>query len=409
MKFNKVNKNKKFSGGKANKNPTAQSSEFEFYSDQFLSDVGNREIGQLIERKQVQRKPDVSEPGDHHELEADKTAERIVRSGPPDFNKMTPDEIIDHFRNVQMKTLNPLFENAGIYNPKDSGEPLDRDTLDYLQPGFGIDLDNVRVHKGEDANQLSKSVGAKAFAYGNNIVFAKNEYKPDTLQGKKLIAHELAHVEQQNSTGVQKEIIHRWPDETSKEPKEKARTQIGFKCHDAVVYWLLLSLKLTDKEALATLKQIHDKRGSSRDWVGEALGYDIGDRITSYDQANAGDILFTGFKSAAGHVIASSLAHSMVVIKKNKIRGYNNFGTFGTKKGPDKFSTEDLSLADYWGHVGTTTDMGLGIAGASPAYRVTYAQATSNLATWITNVKTEPDLALRAIGPIAPAVPVSTP
>ena len=47
------------------------------------------------------------------------------------------------------------------------------------------------------ANDLNHAVSAKAFATGTDVYFAKDQYKPNTSDGDKLIAHELAHVVQQ--------------------------------------------------------------------------------------------------------------------------------------------------------------------------------------------------------------------
>ncbi|KAB2930950.1 MAG: DUF4157 domain-containing protein, partial [Leptonema illini] len=69
----------------------------------------------------------------------------------------------------------------------------------------------VRVHTGAAAEEAADSIGAKAFAKGSDIVFAKGEYNPNTAEGRGLIGHELAHVAQ-NATGV-----HRAPKEGEKE------------------------------------------------------------------------------------------------------------------------------------------------------------------------------------------------
>jgi hypothetical protein len=55
----------------------------------------------------------------------------------------------------------------------------------------------VRIHTDEKADSLAGSIQAKAFTVGNDIAFAKGEYKPESSSGKHLIAHELGHVVQQ--------------------------------------------------------------------------------------------------------------------------------------------------------------------------------------------------------------------
>jgi hypothetical protein len=88
-----------------------------------------------------------------------------------------------------------------IKSLKGKGNPLNRPIKDYFEPRFGVDLGNVRVHTDGNANLLARSIHAKAFTYGNHIVFGEGQYQPDTLTGKKLIAHELTHTIQQDSRG----------------------------------------------------------------------------------------------------------------------------------------------------------------------------------------------------------------
>ena len=59
------------------------------------------------------------------------------------------------------------------------------------------DLSDVRVHTGSTAEALNTAVSARAFATGTDVYFASGEYRPNTTDGDRLIAHELAHVVQQ--------------------------------------------------------------------------------------------------------------------------------------------------------------------------------------------------------------------
>jgi len=77
------------------------------------------------------------------------------------------------------------------------GRPLDPATRGFFEPRFGFDLGQVRVHHENSAADAAKSVGARAFTVGENIVFARGEFAPTSSHGRHLIAHELAHVAQQ--------------------------------------------------------------------------------------------------------------------------------------------------------------------------------------------------------------------
>lgn len=61
------------------------------------------------------------------------------------------------------------------------------------------DFSGVRVHTGPHAARAAEAVSAQAFTVGRDIVFGPGRYQPATTEGRKLIAHELTHVVQQNS------------------------------------------------------------------------------------------------------------------------------------------------------------------------------------------------------------------
>ncbi len=83
------------------------------------------------------------------------------------------------------------------------GEPLADDQRAKFEQFFGKDLSSVRVHADSDAARLSGSLGADAFTVGNDVYFGAGRYQSGATD--KLLAHELTHVVQQNST------VHRFP------------------------------------------------------------------------------------------------------------------------------------------------------------------------------------------------------
>lgn len=87
-------------------------------------------------------------------------------------------------------------ELDGLYG---GGHPLSKATRDFFEPRFGWDFSNVRVHSNAHANQLARRVSAKAFTYGNNVVFGAGEYAPESPDGMRLLGHELTHVVQQSN------------------------------------------------------------------------------------------------------------------------------------------------------------------------------------------------------------------
>ena len=83
------------------------------------------------------------------------------------------------------------------------GKPLERSVRDAMAQRFGHDFGAVRVHADAAADASARSLGAAAFTCGQDIYFAAGGYRPDTADGRVLLAHELAHtVQQQDGTSA---------------------------------------------------------------------------------------------------------------------------------------------------------------------------------------------------------------
>jgi hypothetical protein len=81
------------------------------------------------------------------------------------------------------------------------GQPLDAGTRAELEPRFGHSFADVRVHADGRAAESAAAVSAHAYAVGRDIVFGAGRYAPASAEGRRLIAHELAHVVQQSAGG----------------------------------------------------------------------------------------------------------------------------------------------------------------------------------------------------------------
>jgi hypothetical protein len=77
------------------------------------------------------------------------------------------------------------------------GQPLDAQTRGFMEPRFGHDFSQVRVHSDARATESAQAVNALAYTVGRDVVFGKGEYEPGTSEGRRLLAHELTHVVQQ--------------------------------------------------------------------------------------------------------------------------------------------------------------------------------------------------------------------
>jgi hypothetical protein len=81
------------------------------------------------------------------------------------------------------------------------GRPLDAAARRFMESRFGRDFSRVRVHTDAKAAASARAVDALAYTVGTNVVFDAGRYAPGTPAGRKLLAHELAHVVQQEGAG----------------------------------------------------------------------------------------------------------------------------------------------------------------------------------------------------------------
>jgi hypothetical protein len=98
-----------------------------------------------------------------------------------------------------------------------------------MEPRFGHDFGEVRVHAGPRAAQAAKSVNAVTYTVGRDIVVGRENVAPDTRQGRELIAHERAHVVQQSrrTPSEPSNLRSTRPDDaagrTRREPRQRRR------------------------------------------------------------------------------------------------------------------------------------------------------------------------------------------
>lgn len=81
------------------------------------------------------------------------------------------------------------------------GQPLDAPARSQMEELFNEDFSGVRVHTDAEAAASAQDIEARAYTSGEDVVFNANEYRPDTSEGKQLIAHELAHTVQHRDAG----------------------------------------------------------------------------------------------------------------------------------------------------------------------------------------------------------------
>lgn len=180
----------------------------------------------------LQTKLTINEPGDAFEQEADRLAERVMRTPAPDSpgggecrKCSTPgqDDEMLQMKHVQPgdagRTAAPPIVHEVLRSP---GQPLDPATRAFMEPRFGHDFSRVRVHTGAMADESAGDVNALAYTVGSHVVFGAGRFAPGTRQGRRLIAHELTHVLQQGG-GVA--AIQRAPGDATKPATSPASRQ----------------------------------------------------------------------------------------------------------------------------------------------------------------------------------------
>jgi len=152
----------------------------------------------------VQPKLKIGSASDKFEQQADRVAGSVVNFSPPGVQKKCSacekEESLQRKSNTaQAAGTAPNSVAQKIQNTSD-GKQLPDSVNSEMSQKIGANFSNVQIHTGPDASHLSRSLGARAFTYKNNIFFDSGEYDPNSRYGKWLLAHELTHVVQQQAT-----------------------------------------------------------------------------------------------------------------------------------------------------------------------------------------------------------------
>lgn len=198
--------------------------------------VGNQTVYRLFRSSGIQPKLTVNRPGDEFEREADRVADQVMRmpAGKPEIQRVVrrvqrkcaaceaahheadasghvarkcatceaEEEEGDSHKHVQAKRDSvgaPGIRSVDTYlnRHRGGGRSLDRAVRTDLEARFGRSFERVRIHDGAAAAASARSIDARAYTFGSDIVFGAGEFAPATTAGRLLLAHELTHVVQQ--------------------------------------------------------------------------------------------------------------------------------------------------------------------------------------------------------------------
>ncbi|PZO52922.1 MAG: hypothetical protein DCF15_13170 [Phormidesmis priestleyi] len=160
----------------------------------------------------IQPKLTIGEPNDKYEQEADQVAQKVAQQ-----IHLSPASRISSGVTVQRQPQEDLQRKSesrlmggpaagmaasgelevSIRQARGGGEPLPETVREPMEQAFGADFRGVRIHANAQADQLNRSISAKAFTTGQDVFMRQGSYQPNSRAGQELIAHELTHVVQQ--------------------------------------------------------------------------------------------------------------------------------------------------------------------------------------------------------------------
>jgi hypothetical protein len=208
----------------------------------------------------VQTRLAFNQPGDEYEQEADRMAEQVMRMDNAEHSpsattfsqrriqRQANDEFPQYTgkaddlskenspkskekpttlqRGIQHATpLGDVLPTINQVLPTDGGFPLEDDTRRFMEQRFQHNFTQVRVHTSPQAAKLARTVNARAYTIGNNMVFDEGQYAPETNIGRRLLAHELTHVVQQTSAHRGISDITIWPQDRFQEQEALRASQ----------------------------------------------------------------------------------------------------------------------------------------------------------------------------------------
>ena len=187
---------------------------------------GNRYVQRVVGK--IRAKLVVNPPDDVYEKEADRVADAVTGASTSDGQSQVDEG--ERFATKQASgkehqpTAIPEGIEAGINAARGGGESLPSSIRSSLEPQLRHDFSQVYIHTDARADKLSQQLGAKAFTTGKDVFFREGAYQPGSGSGQALIAHELTHVVQQDTSQVSRQAAE--TEEAPAEFKEEAQKEL---------------------------------------------------------------------------------------------------------------------------------------------------------------------------------------
>ena len=197
----------------------------------------------------------ISKSNDASEVEADMIADKVMRMSQDGHERTVRSETAELVQRKYSSGVGSARVTGSIasrINSSVGGEPLAPATRHFFESRFGTSLHDVRIHTGDESARLNTEVSAQAFTLGNEIFFGAGQYQPDTISGRHLIAHELAHVLQQSTNAspfIQRQV-----------PPAAAGTQASGGRSDGVVQALIDDALARNPTVEAAFRDLQSRR-----------------------------------------------------------------------------------------------------------------------------------------------------
>jgi hypothetical protein len=200
----------------------------------------------------VQTKLTVGAPGDKYEQEADSMAAKVMAMPDSAIQQPIQRQTGEETEAVQMQPLvnsiTPLVQRSSgeeeevqmksevqrasdgssvasssiesrLASSKGGGSALPNDVRSFMEPRFEADFSNIKVHTDSNAVQMTKELGAQAFAHGSDIYYGAGK----SPGNNELTAHELTHTIQQGAAGRMNKEVRRQPQQEEEQETIQAK------------------------------------------------------------------------------------------------------------------------------------------------------------------------------------------
>lgn len=171
----------------------------------------------------VQRKP--------AESDQEEKVQRTPENKEEEKKLMKKEEKKEEEDKIQKKGDNsssaPNTTASYINNLHGKGSSLSKAAQQFFGKRIGYDFSKVKIHNDQEAAESAKSVNAKAYTIGDHIVFNEGQYNTESTEGKKLMAHELVHVIQNQPRATNENIQRRTSTHVPDDAVINPRTQVA--------------------------------------------------------------------------------------------------------------------------------------------------------------------------------------